>query len=76
MAWRPDGQCLAVTAGKNAFIFDQGGKLLNTLEFGTSTIAAMDWSPRGTELALAGYQGIQLFKGVAGKPTCSKLFWR
>lgn len=76
MAWRPDGQFLAVAAGKNSFVFDRAGKHLNTLEFGTSTIAAMAWSPRGTELALAGYQGIALFKGVAGKPICSRLPWQ
>jgi WD40 repeat protein len=76
LAWRPDGRYVAVAAGKQACVFDQRGKRGATLDFGVSTIAALAWSPRGTELALAGYQGIQLWTGVTSKPQRTTLGWQ
>jgi WD40 repeat protein len=73
MAWRPDGRYLAVAAGRKALVLDRLGKVRNTVDFAASTIAALAWSPRGTELALAGYGGVLLVKNVTERPSQSRL---
>jgi WD40 repeat protein len=62
--WRPDGQFLAVASGKQCDVFDAKGDLAQTLTFPHSAIADVAWNPRGTELALSGYQGVDLYSGI------------
>jgi len=62
--WRPDGRYLAVAAGKLVRIHDRTGKLVNEAGFDT-TVAALAWHPRGTELAVGGHQYLTLLTGAA-----------
>lgn len=63
-AWRPDGVFLAVASAKHAEIFDGQGNRVEALAFPHSAIADLAWSPRGTELALSGYQGVDICSGI------------
>jgi WD40 repeat protein len=66
LAWRPDGRYLAIGAGKELYVHDRGGKLVNDAHFEASTIGALAWSPRGTQLAIGGHQYLFLLSGAAG----------
>jgi WD40 repeat protein len=76
LAWRPDGQYLAVASGRDIQIFSAAGEHVNRLRFEASTIADLAWSPRGTELAVAGYGGIDLITGASHSHRSRHLPWK
>ncbi len=76
LAWRPDGQYLAVASGRDAQIFSSSGEQVNRLRHEASTIAHLAWHPRGTALAISGYGGIDIITGAAHTPARRKLSWQ
>jgi WD40 repeat protein len=77
VAWRPDGDYLAVAAGKQVEIFSRQGQLISQIPFEPSSVAGIAWHPRGTELAIAGYQGIKVVTGAIYRlPRARWLRWQ
>jgi WD40 repeat protein len=77
IAWRPDGDYLAVAAGKQVEVFSRQGEAVSQIAFEPSSVAGIAWHPRGTELAIAGYQGIKVVTGAVHKiPRATWLRWQ
>ncbi len=62
LAWRSDGQQLAVASGKDIRLFSEQGDLQGTYHFPHSPITGLKWRPQAPQLAVAGYSGILLFQ--------------
>ena len=77
LAWRPGGDFLAIAAGKQVDVFNRNGNAISRIPFETGSVAGICWHPRGTELAVAGYQGIKLVTGAIYKtPRAQWLRWQ
>jgi WD40 repeat protein len=68
VAWAPDGQRLATSAGRAARLWTSAGAALVETEAHESTVTGLAWNRKGTELATACYGGVRLFNVSSGAP--------
>lgn len=61
-SWSPDGCFLAYSAGKTVTLVNEKDSSTRTLLFGASTVQALQWRPKGTQLAIAGYGGVDVHR--------------
>jgi WD40 repeat protein len=67
LAWSPDGKNIATTSGKTVRLWTARGVPIVETEPHESTVAAVAFSRKGTDLATACYGGIRVFKIANGK---------
>lgn len=63
VAWRPDGDRLAVAAGRRVLILDSVGERVAVSAELAATVTCLSWHPRGTEVAAGAYGGVRLLWG-------------
>ncbi|MFO0969378.1 MAG: WD40 repeat domain-containing protein [Gemmataceae bacterium] len=68
VAWSADGSYLATAAGKKVRLFNQAGEPLREWANHPSTVADIQWRPRGLELASAAYGKLSVFKPSQDEP--------
>lgn len=73
VAWRPQGNHLAVAAGKSLRWYTRDGQIVYGSSEHESTIADIGWNPDGSAVAVAAYFGVTLH--IPGKPL-RKLEWK
>jgi WD40 repeat protein len=66
LSWAPDGQKLATASGKCVNVWSAAGELLLTTEPLPSTVTAIAWGRRGSELAASCYGGVHIQSLSAG----------
>jgi WD40 repeat protein len=62
LAWAPDGERLATSAGRVVRLWTSAGAALVETEAHESTVTGLAWNRKGTELSTACYGGVRLFK--------------
>jgi WD40 repeat protein len=75
LAWSPDGESLAVSAGKQASLYSRKGQRQAALPEAASTITGLGWGQGGKLLGCACYGGVQLYFARTGKPA-GQLSWQ
>jgi len=68
LAWSLKGDFLVSAAGKKLRLWNADGTPAKVYKDSLSTIAAVAWSPRGKEIAAAGYGGVSLLRPDAEGP--------
>lgn len=63
IVWRPDGQLLAVAAGRQVQTYAADGSRQAQSEELPATVACVAWHPRGVLLAAGSYGGVRLLRG-------------
>jgi WD40 repeat protein len=66
VAWAPDGERLATSAGRVARLWTHAGAALVETEAHESTLTGLAWNRKGTELATACYGGARIFSVGSG----------
>lgn len=66
LSWAPDGQKLATASGKHVNVWSAAGELLSRTEPLPSTVTAIAWGRRGSELAASCYGGVHIHALSAG----------
>lgn len=62
LAWNPCNNQLAFSLGRYVQVWDADtNEVIATLNFDTSSVLGLDWSPDGQKLAIAGYQGAKIW---------------
>ncbi len=75
LAWSPDGNLLATSAGKMLRVWNASGEL--QFEFGAheSTVSAVQWRPDGRGIATSCYGGARLFR-LGEREPYEQLKWK
>ncbi len=58
MSWAPDGQLLAVAAGRSVLLVDRTGAVRRRFDGHPATVTSVTWTPGGKRLAAASYGGL------------------
>lgn len=62
MAWSPTANQLAFSLGRYGQVWDAASNAIETtLNFESSSVLGLDWHPKGTWLAMCGYQGARVW---------------
>lgn len=68
VAWSPDGQRLALAAGRRVRLADRDGTLVRDWDDHESTVTDLAWRPDGAELATTSYGGVTIFSPRSREP--------
>lgn len=75
VSWAPDGRRLATSASRNVSVWSATGQLVFKTEPLPSTVTAVAWGRRGSELAASCYGGVHLY-GLATGGKARHLGWQ
>ena len=75
LAWRPDGELLAVAYDRTVHVLDADGRTRAVSPQLPSTVSCIGWHPRGVELAAGTYGGVHLLRGGDGRAV-RQLRWK
>jgi WD40 repeat protein len=75
-SWSPDGCFLAYSAGKTVSLFNEKDSSTRTLLFDASTVQALQWRPKGTQLAIAGYGGVDIHNPLDPHASPRRFRWK
>lgn len=75
LAWSPDGELLAVGAGRGVQVVRPSGSVVARLGPHPSTVTGLAWNRHGERLAAAHYGGVTIWTARTGKPVRT-LAWK
>lgn len=75
IAWRPDGELLAVAHRRQVHFLSPSGVIADVSADLPATVACLGWHPRGVELAAGSYGGVRLLRGN-GAQVSKRLKWK
>jgi len=61
LAWRSDGRQLAFACGRELRVCSTSGAIEWSGSYAASTVSAIAWRPGGSQIAAAGYGGVQIY---------------
>jgi len=67
LKWSPDGKHLSIGNGNSVMLSTIMGEMSTSFSFPNGTVAAIDWHPRGSLLAIAGYGGVLIYNVLKPK---------
>ena len=67
LKWSPDGKHLSIGNGNSVMLCTIMGEISISFSFPNGTVAAIDWHPRGSLLAIAGYGGVLIYNVLKPK---------
>ena len=74
LAWRPDGEVLAVAAGRHVGLWSRDGEQLAESEELPATVESVEFHPAGAHLAAGGAGGVTVLGGAEAE-TIQRLDW-
>lgn len=74
LAWRPDGELLAVASGRRMQFWTPEGDCPDVSEDFPATVACLAWHPRGVTCAAGSYGGVRLLR-ANGAAIVQRLPW-
>ena len=67
LKWSPDGKHLSIGNGNSVTLSTISGEISDSFSFPNGTVAAIDWHPKGSLLAIAGYGGVLIYNVLEPK---------
>lgn len=74
LAWRPDGQLLALAAGRRVQFWDASGACRDVSADFPATVSCLVWHPKGIVCAVGSYGGVRLLR-ANGAAIARRLEW-